>query len=577
VEGAYEADRRTKPGLSYDVEIKGIEEPSLIAGLKSMSDTWLLQDDPPMSPYQLKQRAQRDVELFKKFLRSRAYYDASVAVTVDSKDVPARVAFEVKPGDPYLIKNVDFNVQLEGTPIRLPTLPEIGIAPGNRGEARIILDAEKELGQYFKRRGFPFAKVIKREVVVDHASKTATVEFRIDAGAQVSFGPVRIEGLVSVQEDYVRDYIPWTQGDVYSQDLVEELRQALIRTGLFTSAQVTLDSPDEEGRLPLTIKLPERKHHSIGFGVGYNTNQRLGGSASWEDRNLLGRGERLRLLGAASEISLEGRAMFSKPRFLRKDQELRLSARVANDTPDAYDSRNIETSAFVDRDIAPLVVAGVGVALKYSDVEQLGEKNTFSLLSLPLHMERDTSDNVLDPTRGGRLALWGAPYYDFLNEDVRFGKGWAEYRHYLRVLETPVTVLAGRFKIGSIIGIDTDSVPADERFYAGGAGSVRGYAYQSVGPLEGEVPTGGRSLLEVSGEARFKITQKLGLVAFLDGGTAFDSAYPDFGEEDMLWGAGIGLRYFTRVGPLRIDIGFPLDRRDFDNDFEVYLSLGQAF
>lgn len=577
IKEAYTADRSAEPGLAYEMRIKGIEDSNLISGLKSLSDTWALRDEQVMSMYHLKQRAERDAELFRKFLRSRAYYDARVTVTVDSQDIPAKVTFEVEIGEAYVVKAVNFHSKPKETYIRLPTPREIGIASGKQAEARAILEAEKKAKRYFRRRGFPYATVAQKEVVVDHASKTVTIAFRIDAGPRAFFGVVRVEGLTSVKQDYLRSHIPWSQGDIYNQDLVEELEADLINTGLFTAAQVTLGSPGPDGSVPLTLALTERKHHSIGFGLGYNTNQRLKGTASWEDRNLLGRGERLRLSGTASDIFLEGRGVFSKPRFFRNDQQLRLSMRIAEDTPDAYESRNIETSAFVDREVSSLVVAGVGVALKYSKVEQLGEENKFSLFSLPIHLERDSSQDPLDPTRGGRLALWAAPYYDFLNEDVQFGKGWLEYRHYVPILKNPSTVLAGRFKIGSIVGIDTDSVPADERFYVGGAGSVRGYAYQSVGPLVGNVSTGGRSLLEVSGEVRLRLSENLGLVAFLDGGTAFDSTYPDFGEESVLWGAGVGLRYFTRVGPLRVDIGFPLDRRDFDNNFELYLSLGQSF
>ena len=145
------------------------------------------------------------------------------------------------------------------------------------------------------------------------------------------------------------------------------------------------------------------------------------------------------------------------------------------------------------------------------------------------------------------------------------------------LLLDPVVLLALKGVVGTIGGANRDDVPADLRFYAGGGGSIRGYPYQKVGPLEDHEPKGGRSLVEVSAEVRFKITEKIGLVAFLDGGNAFASSFPDPGET-LRWGAGGGVRYYTPVGPLRLDVGVPLERREgIDDPYQVYISLGQAF
>jgi translocation and assembly module TamA len=126
-------------------------------------------------------------------------------------------------------------------------------------------------------------------------------------------------------------------------------------------------------------------------------------------------------------------------------------------------------------------------------------------------------------------------------------------------------------------GAERDEIPADIRFYAGGGGSIRGYAYQSVGPTQNNEPIGGRSLITMSAELRIKITEKMGLVAFVDGGSAFESAFQDF-EETLQWGGGLGFRYFTAIGPLRLDVGIPINRRaGIDDSFQIYVSIGQAF
>jgi translocation and assembly module TamA len=175
------------------------------------------------------------------------------------------------------------------------------------------------------------------------------------------------------------------------------------------------------------------------------------------------------------------------------------------------------------------------------------------------------------------LRLQLEPYVDISNTDLTFTKGGVIYSHYLPLLDKRRLVLAGRATAGSVFGEERNAIPADERLYAGGGGSIRGYFYQSVGPLFGTTPIGGRSLIELSLEFRLKLTDRFGLVGFLDGGTAFEGTHFNSGE-DPLWGAGVGFRYYTPIGPLRIDIGFPLDRREgIDDAFQLYLSIGQSF
>jgi len=152
-----------------------------------------------------------------------------------------------------------------------------------------------------------------------------------------------------------------------------------------------------------------------------------------------------------------------------------------------------------------------------------------------------------------------------------------EYSHYLKVWETPQVVLAGRSAVGTLFGAARADVPANLRFYAGGGGSVRGFAYQTAGELDDEHdPIGGRSLFEVSGEVRARVTETIGLVAFVDAGTAFTSTFPDF-DDQLRIGVGPGVRYFSPIGPFRVDVGFPVNPRDSDNAFQLYISLGQAF
>jgi len=135
----------------------------------------------------------------------------------------------------------------------------------------------------------------------------------------------------------------------------------------------------------------------------------------------------------------------------------------------------------------------------------------------------------------------------------------------------------GRAAAGSLTGENVRNIPASLRFYSGGGGSVRGYKYQSLGPHDrnGD-PLGGLSFTDVSLEARFRITESFGIVPFVDGGMVYETTMPDWGR-DLSWGVGLGFRYYTLIGPIRLDIATPLQDRDNNKAFQIYLSIGQAF
>jgi translocation and assembly module TamA len=359
---------------------------------------------------------------------------------------------------------------------------------------------------------------------------------------------------------------------------MEQAQRKLRASGLFSIVRIeTTREPDEQGRVPITLTLQERKHRSVGAGLSYQTDEGFGATASWENRNLLGGGEKLGLKATYSNFTLSGEAGLLKPFFVRPDQTLRLWTKIARDTPDAYTSNYIESGLAVSRDIKESLQVGAGIRFKTSEVTQLGVTDQYNYFSLPLTLQSDTSNDPLDPVRGSRLGLEVAPYDDLFGSDPSFVKSTGRFTHYFHLLQEPSLVFAGAATAGAIVGADAEEIPADERFYAGGGGSIRGYPYQTVSPLVDGVPVGGRSLATCSLELRLKLTERFGVVGFLDGGNVFESTYPDF-SEPFLWGTGVGLRYYSPVGPFRLDVAFPLDRRpEIDDSFQIYVSLGQAF
>ena len=563
--------------LAYEVMITGVEDPELVRQLKEISDTFALQERTLPRLSLLQRRAHEDKVLFLKWLRARGFYAAEVVVAIDEDTVPVRVIFRIVKGPAFLLDSVSFVVSGQ-EPLELPEDKKLGLRVGQPFRTDDLLYGEKELLRHLKSRGFPFPEITGRRIVVDHATQRVSVILEVKPGPLATFGPTEIIGLESVKEEFVLNMIPWKRGDPFSGELLEKAHKRLIASKVFSTASFsTPQALDEQGSLPVTVTLTEREPRTFGLGVSYKTDEGLGVGINWEHRNILNGGEQLGFSAAYSDFTVTGEAGFLKPFFLRKDQTLRLSAKLAEDTPDAYTSRYMKTGAGVRRDLSEELWVGGGVDFKPSKVTQVEETKRFTYFSFPFGLEYDTSDALLDPTRGFRLGLQAALYEDPFKPNPTFVKGSIRLRRYFQILKSPSLVLAGAVNAGALAGGESDEIPADERFYVGGGGSIRGYAYQSVGPRREDTPVGGRSLVEVSLEWRLKLTDRFGLVTFLDGGNAFESRYPDF-SESLLWGAGVGIRYYTPIGPFRFDIAFPLDRREgIDDSFQIYISIGQAF
>ncbi len=566
--------------LSYKVSIEGTRNRELRSLIEAVSQTVSLREKPPASLSLLQRRVARDIPLLTKALKSQGFYGARVTWLIKEDTKPIQAVFRIELGEAYLLKSVDIHISSEGNPIEKgsPEPSQIGLILGEPAKSKHILDAEKRISQWFGKHGFPFPNIAKPKVTVDHAEQTVSVEFQVERGPYARFGPTEIRGLESVDEAYLRGKIPWKEGDPFNVDLFQEARRSLSSTGLFAFVQLnTGETIDPEGRLSIIIRVKERKHRTIKGGISYKTDEGPGARISWEHRNLRHRGEHLAVEGMVSDIAYAAEGKFLKPEFLRSDQSVILNVRLAEDHPDAFTSKSLKVTGQIERMLYKEMTVSGGLGLKWQKVDQLGEVERFALGSLPVTLDWDTSHDPLDPKRGGRLELQVIPYRDFSGADLSFVQAYMHYSRYIQLSRKPHLVFAVRGTLGAMSGADRDEIPADIRFYAGGGGSIRGYAYQSVGPLRENRPIGGKSLAGLSSELRMKVTDTMGIVAFVDGGNVFEAGFPDF-EESLRWGGGLGLRYLTGVGPLRLDIGIPLNKREgIDDSFQFYVSLGQAF
>lgn len=558
----------------YEVRFADVPKRGLLKQLRQHSETYQLREHAPPTDGLLLWRARQDLPALRDVLRAAGYYGAQPAAELETT-MPRRVVFRLNPGPRYRLGRVDL---LSSDASLIPSPRDLGWVPGMPARAEALLDAERAWVEHARSRGYPFAAYARREYIPDHHQRLLHVRLELDPGPRAVWGETKITGLSRVREDFVRGELGFEPGQPFDPAQLDETRVRLIRLGLFSSVSLLhADRVDEDGRLNLTLNLRERRPRTIAAGLHYTTDEGAGVRAEWEHRNLDGAGERLKLTGDFGERITAVESRFIVPQFLRLRQHLLLSARAAEEQTDAYESRNARAVAQLEREWRQVVWARAGLAFRFSDVGQFDEDENYVFASIPSSVDWNTSRNVLDPRSGFRLFGSAEPFFDLERKNRGFLKSQGAIHRYQRLTRDRAWVFAARATGGSILGESTARVPADERFYAGGGGSVRGYAYQSLGPLRDGEPVGGRSLLEVSGEIRGQFSEMFGAALFLDGGTAYEAPVPDF-DEAFRWGAGFGVRYFTPVGPLRADLAFPLDRRPgIDKPFQFYLSLGQSF
>ena len=256
--------------------------------------------------------------------------------------------------------------------------------------------------------------------------------------------------------------------------------------------------------------------------------------------------------------------------------DLTLRAETYRQTTDAYRATAIVGEAGLTHQFSDTVKGSVAVSVERSHVvDAMMTAEDHLLTSLTSSVDWDTRDSRFDPTKGLHALLTSSASYDFLQKNA-FATVRGDLSVYRALDRSARFVLAGRVSVATLFAGDILDVPADRRLYAGGAGSVRGYAYRNIAPRDmSDNLIGGKSLFEVSGEVRYRVNDQLGLVGFIDAGNAYASAFPKFTK--LKFGVGAGVRYLTPVGPLRFDAAIPLQRGPGDPKFAVYVGLGQAF
>ena len=570
-----------KDTLSYQTEFTDLGDKKLTSIFKARSRLITLEDRPPYTLAALERRVRTDIDTFQKILRSEGYYDGKLTYRIKAEKRPVRIFIDIETGPRYRIKQYTVDYVGPGSDTKgLPRKPEdAGLSLEEPARAQLIVEARKRLLQTLAGIGHPLATVMDQKVVVDHANDSMLVTIQMEPGETARFGSLSVEGTTSVDADYIEGFVPWKEGHIFDRRKINELRHRLLGTGLF--ATVSIERPNQlnqEGMLPVTIRVSERKHRSIALTGQWSSDEGFAVEGLWEHRNLLGRQERLTLTTEIGEIKQELDASLMKPNFLRQGQNLLANGALAHEDTPAYKGPLTRYFVGLERTVTQEWNILAGIPTEFSNLSDLQGTRDFFLYGLKIQGARDTSNDRLDPSEGTRLRLSLRPYGGKGEDDVSFLISEITGTAYYAPVDGDRFLFAGRVKLGSIVGEETNALPANKRYYTGGGASIRGYNYQSVGPLgPGETPLGGRSLLEIGAELRVKVTDTFGGVIFIEGGNVYDDELPET-SSDMQWAAGFGIRYFTAVGPIRLDFGFPINpREDIDDPMQFYISIGQAF
>jgi translocation and assembly module TamA len=584
-----DVERREIP---YSVEFTG-EFPSDIRSLiKRVSSLQSGVRSPPVSDVGLRRRVRGDLERIGAALRSEGYYAAILTEHIDLTVVPATVRIEVSLGELYVVTEIVFRLADERpTPHAVALLRSLP-RPDEQTPARSAVVgrlAEEALGSFVD-QGYLAATLGEREFRVDHATRTLRGDIALIAGTRARFGPSHFEGLIDVREDYASSLIDWREGDYLVRARVDATTKGLMATRLFASVRIDRSPPAAgQDSSPVTIVVSERPFRSIGFGIAYDSIDGVGANVFWEHRNLGGAGRRLRLGLRGGLSDAGGSASYRQPNFLMPTQAFLADLDVFTEDTKAYDADLVTTAVGLERLLAIGTIGRVGLAFDTGNVEAKAEEDgtdgreNLTFVSLPMILRYDGSDNLLKPTRGTRLDFLTTPYLELFGGKASFSKNALTLRGYRTLDGDRRWVAALRGKVGTILGASRSEIPVNKRFFSGGGGSVRGYEYQLAGPLSADReesdklrPVGGRSLLEAGGELRLRIGKSMGLVGFVDGGSVYESPVPDL-EATFYVGAGLGVRYYSLVGPIRIDVATPVNGRDEDDTVQVYVSIGESY
>ncbi|WP_373486534.1 autotransporter assembly complex family protein [Blastomonas sp.] len=580
---------RVVVNFTGDVDEDALDTGDFTSRFRSLSTLEQLSGD-DANLAQVNRRAVEDRDLLDSMLRVYGYFDGLVQNRVERVEVSTRVAltFDITPGDLYRLSAVDL-AGLDAVGVDVPAMrAAFGVQAGDPANADKITAGRVKLLTELTESGFAFAETGEPDLLIDHDDRSGVLTQPVTPGGKFRFGTIAPadDGLFGAR--HLQRIARFRPGDLYQASEVEDLRRAILATGLVSTVSlspVAVRDPagEELGTVDITVETVTAPLRTIAGQLGYGTGEGFRAEVSWEHRNFFPPEGlvRARLVGGTQEQLAN--LIYRRNNFRKRDQVLTAQALASNIDREAFEARTFLLAASIERQSNLIFQKtwtwSLGAELALTDERDGrtrgigGSRQTFYIAALPVGLAYDGSDDLLDPSRGFRLGARVSPEASLQDGTQFYARAQIDGSYYQSVADN--IVLAGRARVGSILGADRFNIAPSRRFYAGGGGSVRGYGFQLIGPRDGnDDPVGGKALAEFSLEARVRFGA-FGVVPFLDAGNVYADSVPDF--SGLRYGVGVGLRYYSSFGPLRVDIGTPLNPRPGDSRVGVYISLGQAF
>ena len=586
--------------IAYTVQVNGLSDADdstdvdladLFGDLSALYDGDGKADNAAM----IRARLSADGELMQRILASEGYYDAVVDTRIDRgpreegqerRRRSTTAVIDVKPGKRYTLADIIIDAD--------PTVPPNLIAdnfPLSVGEpivAQRIQGAEAAIALKLPEEGYPFAKVGQRDILLDGATGDGVYTLPVDIGKRSRFGGIETTGDLAFDAEHVEVLARFKRGDLYDSRMVDDLRQALVATGLFATVaaepQPTGESAgDDTEYVTMLVTQQEGPPRTLAASAGYGTGQGIRVEGSWTHRNLLPPEGALTFRGVLGTQEQGIGATLRRSNAGRRDRTFELVTEVTRNTYDAFNAITGRVGARVNYDSTPIwqkkftYAYGVELIATREDDYDFATGNRsydfYTILGLTGQVGMDRTDSLLDPTKGFRITSLIQPEGSLAGSFSPYARLRTDISGYYPVTDS--IVLAGRVRVGSIVGAARERLAPSRRFYAGGGGSVRGFGFQELGPKDpNNDPIGGRSVNEAAFEARYRFGN-FGVVGFVDAGQVYRSSAPTF--QNLRFGAGIGARYYTNFGPMRLDVATPIGRKPGEARVSVYVSIGQAF
>lgn len=599
--------------VAYTVDLHKTKVGAIDAALAGSSTLVTLRKTAPAGPFALVGRARSDIDKLQTVLGGFGYYDAKVTVTIDGTAVtdpglsdalaarpqndPARVVIDVDRGPLFHLRRVTIDGNVSAA-----ARTAFDLHSGDPAVASKVLTAGASLQSALQEEGHAFAVVSEPTATEIPSAHAIDVTYKVAEGPRVDIGPITLDGLRTVHPAFIRRRLLIHQGQLYQPSRIEDARQNLAATGVFTTVQATsAKQVDANGELPITFTFVQAPPRTVSFQAAYSTD--LGGSAgvTWTHHNFFGNAEELELaalatgLGGTAQNGLgyDVYAQLRKPDLWARDQVGTVRIEALKQNLFTYDQTAFLAEAGLARKLGRRWNLSGNLLGEQERIiqERVGRDYEIGQVQLSAAYDgTDVSNPLEDPTHGFRASLTADPTVSFGNAHdgldtatgtqfftILQGQG-ATYLDFHRFgLTRPGrSVLAVHAVVASIQGATTFQVPPDQRLYAGGSTTIRGYRYQQVAPLfPDNVPIGGTSLDAIQVEFRQRIVGNIGAAVFGDAGQVAASSAPFRGP--LRVGAGVGGRYYTSIGALRLDVAVPLDKIRGDDRFELYIGLGEAF